>query len=127
MHVGVGLGSITRLRRSTATRAGPGSRPFVIGLLLLKYIYGLSDDGVCERAGSMTYFQHFTGETFFQHEFPHERSDLSHWSKRLGASSALLPRLSEIALPDLLKSLSVIYRNPVRDFPKHAGEPRCSG
>ena len=26
--------------------------------------------------------QHFTGEEFFQHEFPHERSDLSHWRKR---------------------------------------------
>jgi hypothetical protein len=24
------------------------------------------------------------GEEFFQHQFPHERSDLSHWRKRLG-------------------------------------------
>ena len=31
---------------------------FVIGLLLLKHIYGLSDEGVCER------WMHFTGETF---------------------------------------------------------------
>ena len=30
----------------------------------------------------MTYFQYFTGEEFFQHAFPHERSDLSHWRKR---------------------------------------------
>jgi transposase, IS5 family len=30
------------------------------------------------------YFQYFTGEEFFQHAFPHERSDLSHWRKRLG-------------------------------------------
>jgi IS5 family transposase len=36
---------------------------FMIGLLLLKHIYGLSD---------------------FQHVFPHARSDLSHWRKRLG-------------------------------------------
>jgi IS5 family transposase len=34
------------------------------------------------------YFQHFTGEEFFQHEFPHERSDLSHWRKRYKESSA---------------------------------------
>jgi IS5 family transposase len=27
---------------------------FMIGLLLLKHIYGLSDEAVCERAGSMT-------------------------------------------------------------------------
>src|SRR5271157_815588 len=49
---------------------------FMIGLLLLKHIYGLSDEGVCERWVYDPYFQHFTGEEFFQHEFPHERSDL---------------------------------------------------
>ena len=36
------------------------------------------------------YFQYFTGEEFFQHEFPHERSDLSHWRKRLGDKLELL-------------------------------------
>ena len=42
-------------------------------------------------AGSDPYFQHFTGLEFFQHEFPHERSDLSHWRKRLGDKLELLP------------------------------------
>src|SRR5262245_59405579 len=63
---------------------------FVIGLLLLKHIYGLSDEGVCDRWVYDPYFQHFTGEEFFQHEFPHERSDLSHWRKRLGEKLELL-------------------------------------
>jgi IS5 family transposase len=63
---------------------------FVIGLLLLKHIYGLSDEGVCERWVYDPYFQHFTGEEFFQHEFPHERSDLTHWRKRLGDKLELL-------------------------------------
>src|ERR1700751_2639237 len=63
---------------------------FVIGLLLLKHIYGLSDEGVCERWVHDPYFQHFTGEEFFQHKFPHERSDLSHWRKRLGNKLELL-------------------------------------
>src|SRR6201989_694609 len=63
---------------------------FVIGLLLLKHIYGLSDEGVCERWVHDPYFQHFTGEEFFQHEFPLERSDLSHWRKRLGNKLELL-------------------------------------
>ena len=63
---------------------------FVIGLLLLKHIYGLSDEAVCERWVYDPYFQHFTGEEFFQHEFPHERSDLSHWRKRLGDKLELL-------------------------------------
>ena len=51
---------------------------FAIGLVLLKHIFGLSDEGVCERWVYDPYFQHFTGEEFFQHAFPHERSDLSH-------------------------------------------------
>ena len=55
-----------------------------------KHIYGLSDEGVCERWVYDPYFQHFTGEEFFQHEFPHERSDLSHWRKRLGGKLELL-------------------------------------
>lgn len=63
---------------------------FVIGLLLLKHIFALSDEQVCERWVYDPYFQHFTGEEFFQHAFPHERSDLTHWRKRLGDKLALL-------------------------------------
>jgi IS5 family transposase len=70
-------------------RPGIATR-FVIGLLLLKHIYGLSDEGVCERWVHDPYFQYFTGEEFFQHEFPHERSDISHWRKRLGDKLELL-------------------------------------
>src|SRR6476646_737836 len=70
-------------------RPGIESR-FVIGLLLLKHMFGLSDEGVCERWVYDPYFQHFTGETFFQHTFPHERSDLSHWRKRLGSKLEML-------------------------------------
>jgi len=62
-------------------------------LLLLKHIYELSDEGVCERWVHGPYFQYFTGEEFFQHAFAHERSDLSHWSKRLGENwSCCWPR-----------------------------------
>jgi IS5 family transposase len=53
-------------------------------------MFGLSDEGVCERWVYDPYFQHFTGETFFQHTFSHERSDLSHWRKRLGSKLELL-------------------------------------
>ena len=70
-------------------RPGIATR-FVIGLLLLKHIYALSDEGVCDRWVHDPYFQYFTGEEFFQHQFPHERSDLSHWRKRLGNKLELL-------------------------------------
>src|ERR1700756_2924167 len=81
-------GEIAPLYSDTG-RPGIATR-FVIGLFLLKHIYGLSDEGVCERWVYDPYFQHFTGEEFFQHEFPHERSDLSHWRKRLGDKLELL-------------------------------------
>jgi IS5 family transposase len=68
---------------SESGRPGIEAR-FMIGLLLLKQIYGLSDGGVCERWVYDPYFQYFTGAKFFQQRFPHERSDLSHWRKRLG-------------------------------------------
>ena len=52
--------------REVAPLYSDNSRPgietrFVIGLLLLKHIYGLSDEGVCERWVYDPYFQHFTG------------------------------------------------------------------
>src|ERR1700722_3146972 len=57
---------------------------FAVGLLLLKSIYALSDEQVCDRWVYDPYFQYFTGEEFFQHRFPHERSDLTHWRERIG-------------------------------------------
>lgn len=70
-------------RFSDTGRPGTESR-FMVGLLLLKHIYGLSDEGVCERWVYDPYFQHFTGEEFFRHAFPHERSGLTHWRGRIG-------------------------------------------
>ena len=63
---------------------------FMVGLLLLKQIYGLSDEEVCARWVYDPYFQHFTGEEFFAHAFPHERSGMSHWRKRIGRKLDLL-------------------------------------
>lgn len=102
---------LDRIDRKIAPLYSDKGRPgietrFVIGLLLLKHIYGLSDEGVCERWVHDPYFQHFTGEEFFQHAFPHERSDLSHWRKRLGSKLELL----------LAESLRVAHAAGVRPF-----------
>lgn len=83
------------LDEETAPLYGDKGRPavetrFMIGLLLLKHIFKLSDEQVCERWVYDPYFQYFTGEEFFQHAFPHERSGLSHWRKRLGDKLELL-------------------------------------
>ncbi len=58
-------------------------------LLLLKHICGLSDEGARALVHD-PYFRFFTGEEFFQHAFPHERSDLSQWRKWLGGKLELL-------------------------------------
>ena len=102
-----------------ATRASPGlPTRFANGLLLLKQIYGLSDEGVCERWVYDPYFQFFTGEEFFQHEFPHERSDLSHWRKRLSGKLELL----------LAESLQVAHASaPLRSQGPQAGHGRHHG
>ncbi len=86
------------------------------GLLLLKHIYGLSDEGVCERWVHDPHFQFFTGEEFFQHIFPHERSDLSHWRKRLGDKLELL----------LAESLRVAHEAGAQPAPQ-AGHGRHHG
>ncbi len=99
-------------------RPGIATR-FVIGLLLLKHIYGLSDEGVCERWVYDPYFQHFTGEEFFQHEFPHERSDLSHWRKRLGSKLELL-------LAESLRVAHAAGALRTRDIKRVTVEPRSS-
>jgi IS5 family transposase len=71
---------------------------FMIGLLLLKHVFDLSDEATCERWVYDPYFQHFTGEEFFQHSLPHERSNLSHWRSRIGDKlDRLLAESSRVA------------------------------
>ena len=57
---------------------------FMIGMFLLKHTYALSDEQVWDGWVHDPYFQYFTGEEFFQHVLPHERSGMSHWRKRIG-------------------------------------------
>jgi IS5 family transposase len=64
-------------------RAAVPSR-FILGLLFLKQIHGLSDEQVCERWICDPYFQYFTGEEFFRHELPHDRSNLTNPRERFG-------------------------------------------
>ena len=56
----------------------------IVGLHILKQMYNLSDEGVCERWVQDPYFQYFCGETYFQHHFPIERSSMTHFRKRVG-------------------------------------------
>jgi transposase, IS5 family len=63
---------------------------FMIGMFLLKHTFALSDEQVWDRWVTDPYFQYFTGEEFFQHALPHERSGMSHWRKRIGDQMDIL-------------------------------------
>lgn len=64
-------------------RPGIPSR-LIIGLHILKHMYNLSDEAVCDRWVYDPYFQFFCGETYFQHGFPIQRSSMTHFRKRVG-------------------------------------------
>ncbi len=61
-----------------------GSVRLMAGLCFLKDIKGISDDELCAAWCENPYFQHFCGETFFQHRFPVEPPSLSIFRKRIG-------------------------------------------
>ena len=67
---------------------GPGSPPLptrlMAGLAILKHMYDLSDEALCDRWIENPYFQFFCGEEFFQHRLMFDRSSLTRWRQRMG-------------------------------------------
>jgi transposase, IS5 family len=63
----------------------PASSPrLVAGVLYLQHAFALSDEAVVARWAENPYWQHFCGETFFQHRLPLDPSSLTRWRKRIG-------------------------------------------
>jgi len=70
-------------------RGRPATSPrLVAGLLYLQHAYRLSDEAVLARWVENPYYQHFTGETFFQHRPPIDPSSLTRWRDRIGEEGA---------------------------------------
>jgi transposase, IS5 family len=69
---------------------------FMVGLHILKHTFNLSDEEVCDRWVESPYFQYFTGEAYFRHELPHDRSSMSRWRARV--SEQELARLLQESL-----------------------------
>ncbi|GHE00870.1 IS5 family transposase [Allgaiera indica] len=68
-----------------SSKGRPATSPrLVAGLMYLQHAYRLSDEAVVARWVENPYFQHFTGETFFQHRPPIDPSSLVRWRKRIG-------------------------------------------
>ncbi|WP_299592318.1 IS5 family transposase [uncultured Tateyamaria sp.] len=56
----------------------PATPPrLVAGLLYLQHAYALSDEAVVARWAENPYWQHFCGETFFQHRLPIDASSMT--------------------------------------------------
>ncbi|MHB0708091.1 IS5 family transposase [Roseomonas mucosa] len=105
----------------------PATHPrLVAGLMYLQHAFSLSDDAVLARWVENPYFQHFTGETFFQHRAPIHPSSLSRWRGRVGeegvewlltkrieagrAAGAVTPRsLSEIAVDTTVMEKAIAH------------------
>lgn len=58
----------------------------MVGSLLLKRIYNLSDERVCETWEMNPYMQYFCGMAHFAHQFPTDPSDFVHFRNRIGKS-----------------------------------------
>ena len=68
-----------------STTGRPATSPrLVAGLLYLQHAFRLSDEAVVARWTENPYYQHFTGETFFQHRPPIDPTSLIRWRKRIG-------------------------------------------
>jgi transposase, IS5 family len=63
----------------------PATPPrLVAGLFYLQHAYRLSDEAVVARWVENPYYQHLTGEVFFQHKLPIDPSSLTRWRGRIG-------------------------------------------
>ena len=63
----------------------PATPPrLVAGLCYLQHAFALSDEAVVARWAENPYWQHFCGETFFQHRQPIDPSSMTRWRNRIG-------------------------------------------
>ena len=74
----------------------------MVGLHILKHIYHLSDEVVCDQYIVNPYYQYLCGEELFQHDLKMERLSMTHWRNRVGSDS--LVKLLQESLWVALKS-----------------------
>jgi len=60
----------------------------MIGLLLLKHIYNLSDEAIVDRWIENPYWQFFSGEKVFQTQKPFDPTEFIHFRNRIGKEGA---------------------------------------
>jgi IS5 family transposase len=71
------------------TQGAPGiSTRLMVALHYLKYQHDLSDEDVVAAWVENPYWQHFSGERYFQHQPPIDASSMTRWRQRLGEAGA---------------------------------------
>ena len=60
----------------------------MVGLLLLKHIYNLSDEAMVDRWVENPYWQYFSGEKVFQTQKPFDPTEFKHFRNRIGKEGA---------------------------------------
>ena len=62
----------------------------MVGLQMLKHLYGMSDEEAVDRWVENPYWQKFCGEVYFQHKLPINPSSMTRYRKRIGESGCEL-------------------------------------
>jgi len=71
------------------TQGAPGiATRLMVALHYLKYQHDLSDEDVVAAWAENPYWQHFSGERYFQHRLPVDASSMTRWRGRLGEAGA---------------------------------------
>jgi len=71
------------------TQGAPGiATRLMVALHYLKYQLDLSDEDVVAAWVENPYWQHFSGERYFQHRAPIDASSMTRWRQRLGEAGA---------------------------------------
>jgi IS5 family transposase len=71
------------------TQGAPGIQTrLMVALHYLKYQHDLSDENVVAHWVENPYWQHFSGERYFQHQMPIDASSMTRWRQRLGEAGA---------------------------------------
>lgn len=98
----------SRLYSETGRPGHPIRR--MVGFLIIKQLYNLSDENVVARWVENPYWQHFTGEVYFQYVAPFDPSELVHFRNRIGGDGAELILKESIRLhgDDALESEVVV-------------------
>jgi len=92
-----------------AANGAPGvSTRLLVALHYLKYQHDLSDEAVVQQWVENPYWQHFSGEQFFQHELPIDPSSMTRWRQRLGAAGAEAMLQETIATAVRMKAITAV-------------------